>query len=143
MDVPPLCHSDLQTAKFLLDEDILPFFQRRFCNESFSLFSELVHVVYVILKRCIEERRKKKNENDKVESKNLEIAHLGTYGHLFQESNRFLQTGHLLGQAAFAIPLIQILQRNRDEANKVASLKQLFRKQNHQVSRFSRSEITH
>lgn len=109
MDMRPLCHSDLQTRQLLLNDVVLPLFLRRFCNESFPLFSELLHVVYVILKRGRKERRKK-NENDKVLSKNLKIAHLSIYRHLFQESNCFLQTGHLLGQAAFAIPLIQILQ---------------------------------
>lgn len=143
MDVRPLCYSDLQTRQFLLNEVVLPFFQCRFCNESFSLFSELLHVVYVVLKWPNEKRRKKGMRTTKYRAKILEIAHLCIYRHLFQESNCFLQTGHLLGQAAFTIPLIQILQGNKDEANKVASLKQLFRKQNQKVSRFPRSQITH
>lgn len=71
MDVRPLCHSNLQTRQLLFNEVVLPFFLLHFCDESCSLFGELLHVVYVILKQCvcgIKERRKKKNENDKIQS---------------------------------------------------------------------------
>lgn len=121
MDVRPLCHSDLQTRQLLLNEVVLPPFLGHFCNESCSLFSELLHVVYVVLKRCIDKKKKKGMRMTGVQRKKLKVSRLCVYRHLFQESNSFLQTGHLLGEEALSIPLIQILQGNKDEANKVAS----------------------
>lgn len=60
MDVRPLCHSDLQTQQFLLNEFVLTSFLGRFCNEPFPLFRQLLHVVYVILTECVDNRKKKK-----------------------------------------------------------------------------------
>lgn len=53
MDVRPLCHSNLQTRQLLFNEVVLSFFLLHFCDESCSLFGELLHVVYVILKQCV------------------------------------------------------------------------------------------
>lgn len=59
MDVRPLCHSDLQNWQLLLNEVVLPFFLCRFRDESRSLFGELLHVVYVVLKQCVRGRKEK------------------------------------------------------------------------------------